>query len=62
MYGEKRRAYLKEYYKNNKIKYAISKRYQYWRKKAREICNDEETIMSMSLNALQSLCREPNIK
>lgn len=53
---EKQKQYYREYYKKNKEKYAYSKVLNYWRKKAREICADEQQIMGMSLNSLRSLC------
>ena len=58
MTSEQRKNYFKKYYKDNKAKYAEYKRYRYWRNKARQLCEDEVIIMSMSLNSLKMLCAE----
>jgi hypothetical protein len=56
---QKTKEYYKKYYLNNKEKYALSKRLNYWRKKALSLGEDYKTVMAINTEEeLKKLCDE----
>lgn len=58
MTTEKKKAYLRKYFLDHKEENRKNKRLNYWRNKARSLCEDEAIILSMNENSLKNLCNE----
>jgi len=58
MTTEKKKAYLKEYYKKNKKKFADYKKIAYWRNKARNLGESEASIKDLFIEELKELCSQ----